>query len=83
MAVDPDNNDLDEPDIIPLPNGDLLCIMRSADNQSGWKSISQNGGRTWTKAVPLQFPGCCAYLYRTSKGILLCGHRWPGTSLKL
>lgn len=80
-AVDPENNDLDEPDVISLPSGDLLCIMRSADNQSGWKSISKDGGRTWTKAVPLEFPGCCAYLYRTSKGILLCGHRWPGTSV--
>ncbi len=81
VPVGPDNNDLDEPDLIQLPSGELLCIMRSADNQAGWKSTSKDGGRTWTKAVPLEFSGCSPYLYRTRAGILLCGHRWPGTSL--
>jgi hypothetical protein len=80
--VDGANDDNDEPDTIRLPDGRVLCAMRS--NRGGnamWQSCSSDGGKTWTKAESIGFPGHAPYLLRTSQGILLCAHRIPGTSL--
>lgn len=80
--VDPDNDDNDEPDIVRLPNGDLLCIMRTnVTGHTMWKSISHDGGKTWSKSEPIGFFGNCPYLLLTSDNILLLAHRHPGTSL--
>ena len=81
FVVDPDNIDNDEPDITRLPDGHLLCVMRTNYNKSMWKSLSTDGGKTWTKSEPIGFMGHAPCLFRTSGGILLCGHRHPGTSL--
>jgi len=81
FVVDPDNIDNDEADIIRRLNGDLLCVMRTNYGKSMWKSLSKDGGKTWTKSEPIGFMGHAPYLFRTSSGILLCGHRHPGTSL--
>ncbi len=80
--VDADNDDNDEPDIVLLGDGNLLCVMRSnrGDNTM-WKSISRDGGKTWSKAEPIGFPGHAPYLLKTTSGIVLCAHRLPGTSL--
>jgi len=80
-VVDPDNTDTDEPDIVRLPRGDLLCVMRTNYGKSMWRSVSKDGGRTWSRAAPIGFYGQAPYLFRTSRGVLLCGHRGPGTSL--
>ena len=82
VFVDPDNDDNDEPDIIMLPDGRLLCVMRSnrGDNVM-WFSESTDGGQTWSPSAPIGFPGHAPYLLRTREGILLCAHRLPGTSL--
>lgn len=81
-VVDPDNDDNDEPDVIALPDGSLLCVMRSNRGENVmWQSVSKDGGKTWSKSALIGFPGHAPYLMRTSQGILLCAHRLPGTSL--
>ena len=80
--VDPDHDDNDEPDVVALPDGSILCVMRSNRGENiMWQSVSRDGGRTWSKSTPIGFPGHAPYLLRTSRGILLCAHRLPGTSL--
>jgi sialidase-1 len=82
VLVDPDNDDNDEPDIIFLPGGRCLCVMRSnrGDNTM-WQSWSEDGGHTWSRSTPIGFPGHAPYLLRTRAGALLVAHRLPGTSL--
>jgi photosystem II stability/assembly factor-like uncharacterized protein len=46
-----------------------------------WWSESTDGGLTWTRSEKTGFPGHAPYLYRTAEGVLLLGHRLPGTSL--
>ncbi len=80
--VDPDNDDNDEPDVVALPGGELLCVMRAnVQGNTMWSSTSRDGGRTWSRSQALGFPGHCPYLLLTSRNILLLGHRLPGTSL--
>ncbi|KPL12216.1 hypothetical protein AMJ85_01615 [candidate division BRC1 bacterium SM23_51] len=66
-----------EPDIVELPGGVLLAGLRPTMAFS-W---SRDGGRNWSAPEPAGFPAHCVYFLRTSKGILLMGHRLPGTSL--
>lgn len=82
VMVDPENDDNDEPDIIRLPNGRLLCVMRSNRGDcTMWQSWSEDGAKSWSTSTPVGFPGHAPYLLRTSQGILLCAHRLPGTSV--
>jgi len=64
-----------EPDVVELPDGCLLSILRPCMCQV----ISQDKGRTWSEPTRLlrgEAPG----LLLTRDGILLCGHRErPGT----
>ena len=62
---------LDEPDIVRLPNGDFLVMIRPA---MMWCK-STDGGNTWTRPRELGIKGDCPYLLLTSKSILLCGIR--------
>ncbi len=80
--VDPASEDNDEPDVIQLPSGALLCAMRTnVEGTMMWQSRSHDRGRTWTPSTPMPFTGHAPYLFRTAAGVLLCGHRLPGTSL--
>jgi len=81
-VVDPDNDDNDEPDIVVLPDGRLLCLMRAnRDGNNMHKSVSEDGGKTWSKAQEVGFRGHAPNLLRTAQGILLVGHRLPNTAL--
>jgi len=82
ISIDPANDDNDEPDIVELPGGRLLCVMRTnhVDSSRMWRSESTDGGRTWSKSEPMPFIGHAPYLLRTASGVLICGHRLPGTS---
>jgi hypothetical protein len=79
--VDETNDDNDEPALAELPDGRILCVMRTNRGDSMWWSISEDRGRTWTPSAKTGFRGQAPYLLRTSGGVLLLGHRGPGTSL--
>lgn len=79
--VDEENDDNDEPDVVALPDGRWLCVMRTNRGDSMWESVSRDGGQTWSRAEKIGFYGQAPYLLYTSQGILLCAHRGPGTSL--
>ena len=66
-----------EPDFCEVTPGTLLMLMRPTMACS-W---SYDGGRRWTEPQRVGFRGDAPYLLRTSRGILLLGHRHPGTSL--
>ncbi len=79
--VDADNPDNDEPALLELPGGRILCLMRNNGGDSMWWSESRDRGRTWSRSRKVGFPGHAPYLFRTADGTLLLGHRLPGTSL--
>ncbi|MBE7465295.1 MAG: exo-alpha-sialidase [Planctomycetes bacterium] len=60
-----------EGSIMELPGGDLVCFMRenSGDGQDAYKSVSRDGGRTWTGLVRFPLPGC----HRPVAGMLQSG----------
>ncbi|MBN2292176.1 MAG: exo-alpha-sialidase [Pirellulales bacterium] len=61
-----------EPDLVCLPEGRLLMMMRAVMTSSE----STDGGHTWTDPKPVGIAGDCPYLLLTSKNILLCGIRY-------
>ncbi|NOZ23515.1 MAG: exo-alpha-sialidase [Planctomycetes bacterium] len=68
-----------EPNIVELPDKTILCMLRPCM----CKTLSRDGGRTWTPAEPIGHRGDAPYLLLTSDGLLLCGHRHPGTSISI
>jgi len=68
---------LDETDIFERRDGTLVAIMREVM----CASESTDGGKTWSEARDLGFPGHCPYLLETKNGVLLLAHRVPETSL--
>ncbi|MEA1951034.1 MAG: sialidase family protein [Planctomycetota bacterium] len=64
-----------EPDLVRLPQGRLLMMMRAVMTSSE----STDGGHTWTDPKPVGIAGDCPYLLLTSKNILLCGIRQRST----
>jgi sialidase-1 len=79
--VDENNPDNDEPAVLELPDGRVLCLMRNNQGNSMWWSESLDHGLTWKASQPTGFPGHAAYLFRSADGVLLMGHRVPGTSV--
>jgi len=70
-----------ETDIIELKDGRLYAVERGGRGAQMHWSTSVDGGKTWTVSKPIGFPAHCPYLHRTPDGIILLGHRIPGTSL--
>jgi len=71
-----------EPDIVELPGGKLLAGLRaSPGGTTAAFSWSKDGGQTWSTPIAMGFLAQSISFLRTSKGILLMGHRLPGTSL--
>jgi sialidase-1 len=78
-----DNNGMPlnaETDVIELADGSLFAAERSRGASMGF-SRSFDRGMTWSPSLPLGFAGNCPYLHRATNGIVLLGHRLPGTSL--
>ena len=79
--IDQKHWDSDEPDIVALPNRNLLCIARPVKALHMWQSRSEDDGRTWSRWQPFPRYGHCPNLLLTSKGILLLAFRDPLTSM--
>jgi len=70
-----------ETDVIARPTTRDFYAIQRAEKESMRYSISADGGQTWSKSEPVGFAGHCPYLYRSPKGIIVCAHRNPNTSL--
>ncbi|MBI4587152.1 MAG: exo-alpha-sialidase [Planctomycetes bacterium] len=66
-----------EPDVVEFPGGELLMALRPILAFSR----SSDRGRIWTRPEPAGWPGDAPYFLLTRSGLLLLGHRHPGTSL--
>lgn len=82
IKIDNDGAYLDaETDIIELRDKRLYAAERGGLGAQMHWSTSDDSGKTWTVSKPIGFPAHCPYLHRTTDGIILMGHRIPGTSL--
>jgi len=61
-----------EPDVALLPNGDLLCLMRSGSDTPLYQSRSKDDGKTWSLPVSIGWPGVKPRLRVLSNGVLAC-----------
>lgn len=61
-----------EPDIVELPDGELVCFIRE-DSRTGmdaFKAISEDGGETWEGTYRMPIPAC----HRPMTGVLNSGN---------
>lgn len=74
-----------EPDLLTLPNGDILCFMRTGGSGGQYTplylSISHDDGRTWEKLRPIADRGVWPNACRTTDGILVVTYGRPGNWL--
>lgn len=74
-----------EPDLLTLPDGDILCFMRTGG--SGGKftplylSRSKDDGKTWSKPEPIADRGVWPNACRMKSGVLVCTYGRPGNWL--
>lgn len=61
-----------EGSILEMPQGELICFLRenSARGLDCYKTISRDGGRSWSDVIPMPIPGC----HRPVAGLLQSGH---------
>ncbi len=71
----------DEPVISILPNGDLICIMRTGGYSPLFKSYSSDYGATWSKPEYIGQSGVSPDLKVLSNGILACSFGRPDVSV--
>ncbi len=78
-----------EPDLLRLPTGEWLCVMRTGGlNYAGRSAYSdkmllarsRDNGKTW-RYTKLTVPGVMPKLLRMSNGVLVCAFGRPGNSL--
>lgn len=69
----------DEPTMVRLDDGRLLCMMRPCMCQS----FSSDNGKTWSKPEYIGHRGDAPDLLLTSEGVLLCAHRHPKTAVSV
>jgi hypothetical protein len=70
--------------MLRLPDGKLLCVMRTGTTADPWRFAddmlqceSTDDGKTWTRKR-LRRAGVCPKLLRMSNGILVCAYGRPG-----
>lgn len=84
----------DEPAVARLPDGELLCLMRTGSptgsrGGKAWKAFaadllearSRDGGRTWSRRRLWGKPGVMPKLIQMSNGVLVCAFGRPGNNL--
>lgn len=61
-----------EADMAVLPNGHILCVMRTGSYPPMFQSRSTDGGRTWSTPVSTGWPGVKPRLRLLPNGVLAC-----------
>ena len=64
-----------ETDIVDLPDGRYLAIVRANAQKRLYRSYSGDEGRSWTALEPTEMPGQCPALLRLASGALFCAYR--------
>lgn len=67
----------DETDLTQLPSGQVMAFIRPCM----CSSTSDDDGLSWSDTKPVGFEGHAPCFLRTSKGVLIVGHRLPNTSI--
>jgi hypothetical protein len=90
VATDPEEKfgkGLCEPDMICLPNGDVLCVIRTGHDSPMIQSRSADGGQTWSDPEVLATNGVAPQLLLLESGIIACsfgrldGHPSEGNAI--
>jgi hypothetical protein len=84
--IDPNHTDASETDLIELAPNHLLAFMRTNFYTGfNWESRSYDGGKTWFPIKLGELPGWSSgpRLLKTRGGVLVCMHRFLGTTISL
>ena len=68
----PLDDGIDEAHMAKLPNGDILCVMRTGAYSPLWQARSRDGGRTWDAPESMGWPGVKPQLEVLPNGVLAC-----------
>lgn len=82
---DKDVEGFSEPALSELSDGSLLCVIRSTewlDNSPMYKSISTDGGLTWSDPVAFTSNGCAPRLMHLKNGVTVLTYGRPGVQLR-
>jgi hypothetical protein len=64
-----------ETDIIRLPDGRILAVIRANAARRLYRSYSADEGQSWSPIEPTNLPGQCPCLLFLASGALLCAYR--------
>ena len=74
-----------EADLLALPNGEILCFMRTGGSRGKHTPLhlsrSNDDGKTWSKPVPIADRGVWPNACRMQSGVLACTYGRPGNWL--
>lgn len=73
------NDQFHEPHVIELNDGALLCLIRYHYPNGGlgiYKSVSRDGGRTWSTPEDMDIHGSPPHLLRHSSGAIVLTYGW-------
>lgn len=76
------NGQFHEPHVIELNDGALLCLIRYHYPNGGlgiYKSVSRDGGRTWSTPEDMDIHGSPPHLLRHSSGAIVLTYDWRHT----
>lgn len=82
---DKDVDGFSEPVLSELSDGSLLCVIRSTewlDNKPMYKSISKDGGLTWSDPLAFTSNGCAPRLMKLKNGVVVLTSGRPGVQLR-
>lgn len=71
-----DRIDFQEPALAQLADGRIVCMMRTAGADGFlYRSVSGDGGKTWSSPEPTSLQGQAPALLVTESGVLICAYR--------
>jgi len=74
-----------EPDLLVLPDGDILCFMRTGGSGNRHTPLylarSTDDGKTWSKPVPVADRGVWPNACMMKNGVIVCTYGRPGNWL--
>lgn len=74
-----------EPALSELRDGSLICVLRSTewlDNSPMYKTISKDGGLTWSEPLAFTSNGCAPRLLKLKNGAIVLTSGRPGVQLR-